>query len=93
MRSAGMTVVREQLPPGAVRVAGGRIVNQRARAGEVAVAQRLGRHRPVGGGGLPARACAPSCAKKNSLFCLIGPPNVPPNWFRMFLGIAVPTKK
>ena len=31
--------------------------------------------------------------KKNSLFCLIGPPNVPPYWFMMFFGISVPTKK
>jgi hypothetical protein len=39
------------------------------------------------------RAVRSQFAKKNSLFFLIGPPNVPPNWFSRFFGISVPTKK
>ena len=31
--------------------------------------------------------------KKNSLLRRMGPPSVPPNWFKVFLGIWSPTKK
>ena len=52
-------VVREQLPPGSVRAARRGIVNQRARAGEVAVAERVARNGAERGGALPPRRALP----------------------------------